>query len=84
MHNDDKQLHSLCRKKISSVNTVITRNLLTLIWHQLLPHDIHLKQDNSLSNWPAHLIIRSYLTAFWLLPEVSTRDPIISQRTLLA
>ena len=76
--------YTLYAEKISSVNTVITRILLILIWIQILPHDIHLKQDNSLSNWPAHLIIRSYLTVFWLLPEVSTRDPIINQRTLLA
>ena len=30
----------------------------------------------------AHEIIRDYLTAFWLLPEVSTRDTIISPRAL--
>ena len=29
-----------------------------------------------------YMIIRDYLTAFWLLPEVSTRDPIISLRAL--
>ena len=48
--------YTLYAEKIFSVNTAITRILLTLIWHQILPHDIHLKQDNSLSNWPAHLI----------------------------
>ena len=29
-----------------------------------------------------HMIIRDYLMAFWLSPEVSTRDPIISPRAL--
>ena len=30
----------------------------------------------------SHCIIRDYHTEVWLLPEVSTRDPIISQRAL--
>ena len=29
-----------------------------------------------------NLLIRDYLIAFWLSPEVSIRDPIISQRAL--
>ena len=29
-----------------------------------------------------YVIIRDYLMAFWLSPEVSTRDPIISPRAL--
>ena len=28
------------------------------------------------------MLIRDYLMAFWLSPEVSTRDPIISPRAL--
>ena len=31
---------------------------------------------------PEYVIIRDYLMAFWLSPEVSTRDPIISPRAL--
>ena len=31
---------------------------------------------------PKYVIIRDYRMAFWLLPEVSTRDPIISPRAL--
>ena len=30
-----------------------------------------------------NVIIRDYLMAFWLSPEVSTRDPIISPRALV-
>ena len=29
------------------------------------------------------IIIRDYLTVFWLLPEVSTRDPLSAQELIL-
>ena len=31
---------------------------------------------------PCFVILRVYLMVFWLSPEVSTRDPIISLRTI--
>ena len=40
---------------------------------------LHRLLEPSLLN---NAIIRDYLIAFWLSPEVSTRDPIISPRTL--
>ena len=38
--------------------------------------------DNSYNVFQTAMVFRDYLMAFWLSPEVSTRDPIISPRAL--
>ena len=59
-----------CQKK------VITRRIYSVVTH-IKPHYIamHVSLKNDL-----YAIIRDYLTAFWLSPEVSSQNPFISQR----
>ena len=71
-----------CRKQVTNVSLLLkdsdteSENLSSLV--RLSVSD---GQKPDSSNVYRYIIFRDYLMAFWLSPEVSTRDPIVSPRT---